>query len=949
LSGIYRRNLTLLVAVLAATVCAALLNRGLSIEIRQPLQLVYLPLESFTIIFALLVFFVGWHSYETERIWPVGLLSYLFLIAGLLNFLHILSFPTMPSLISPNTSNKTAMFSLFSRVLGAAAVLAAAIASARHIGDRNLRLPIVATAIFVLLAYAGIFQLDKLPPLYTTDAIPTALRQRTIELLMGTYLAAAVLLHRRFMQTGQSWLQYAATASALFAVGELNFEFVQIQYDLNMLLARIVRLIAYIHLYRGMFLYNVRLPILRLQESQAQLHESQRQQTINKLAIETAGYFILECDSAGSIRYASDNACARFGFAAEELIGQSVAIISAETPEEWMRHDWQQLYAGQPMRYETRSVTRSGEIFPTAVTVIMIKDDTARDRIYMIAHDITDRVRSENELKLAAVAFDHSAEAILITDGNARILSSNRAFTTITGYSIEDVVGHAPPLFEHGVHVAAMRAALDHSGDWSGEVEWISKEGELCYEWVTVTRVLDRQGAISNYIIIFSDISEKKRAEEHIQYLAFYDPLTSLPNRVLLEDRVNQVIVVAKREGDRAAVIFIDLDHFKTINDSLGHQAGDKILIEVSKRLRRCVREQDTVARQSGDEFVVVLPGLKSSADTMLVTDKILEELSLPYYVGDNELRITASIGVSIYPDDGDSFSRLIMNADAAMYHAKESGRNNSQFFIDEMNRRAADVLALETRLRRAIERNEFELYYQPQVDLQSGTIVGLEALLRWHDPDHGMVPPAEFIPIAESRNLINPIGNWVLREACRQNRVWQDAGLLKLPIAVNISAVQFRRRDLVQEIAEVLRETNLEARYLELEVTETTVMHDAEQLIWTLEQLRALGVHLAIDDFGTGYSSLSYLKRFAIDKIKIDRSFICDIPGDPDDLSIVRAIIGLGKQLNLQVVAEGVETAEQLAALRDSGCDALQGYYFSRPLPAADIEILIKALGQQT
>jgi diguanylate cyclase (GGDEF)-like protein len=506
-----------------------------------------------------------------------------------------------------------------------------------------------------------------------------------------------------------------------------------------------------------------------------------------------------------------------------------------------------------------------------------------------------------------------------------------------------------PPLFERGTHIDEMLQALDIGGDWSGEVEWISKDGNLCYEWVTVTKVLDERGEITNYIIIFSDISEKKRAEEHIQYLAFYDPLTNLPNRVLLEDRVNQIIATAKRENSRAAVIFIDLDHFKTINDSLGHQAGDKILIEVSKRLKRSVREQDTVARQSGDEFIIVLPSLNTAADAAFVTEKILEELTLPYYIGDNEFRLTASIGVSIYPEDGDNFSRLVMNADAAMYHAKESGRNNTQFFVDEMNRRAAELLALETRLRRAIEREEFELHYQPQVDLQSGDIVSLEALVRWRDPEHGMISPAEFIPVAEERNLIDAIGHWVLREACRQNRAWQDAGLPKLAVAVNISAVQFRRRDLVQEIADVLRETGLDARYLELEVTETTVMHDAEQLIWTLEQLRALGVHLAIDDFGTGYSSLSYLKRFAIDKIKIDRSFIRDIPADQDDHSIVRAIIGLGKQLNLIVVAEGVETSEQLAALRDSDCDALQGFYFSRPLPVTGIEELLRAVTKLT
>jgi diguanylate cyclase (GGDEF)-like protein/PAS domain S-box-containing protein len=562
-------------------------------------------------------------------------------------------------------------------------------------------------------------------------------------------------------------------------------------------------------------------------------------------------------------------------------------------------------------------------------------NDGKFDHIIVTGVLVTERVHSQNELKLAATVFDHSAEAFLIADGAMHTLSVNRAFTTITGFDEADIVGTTPLLFEEGKHIQPMHAALSASGNWSGEVEWLRKDGGLCFEWVTVTKVVDKDDITTNYIVIFSDITEKKRSEEHIQYLAYYDPLTSLPNRVLLEDRVKQAIAAAKHNMRKIALMFLDLDHFKTINDSLGHHRGDKLLAEVGSRLTRCVREADTVARLGGDEFVILLSDISDAQGASAVAHKLLTELQSPYLIDGTEFRLTVSIGVSVYPDDGDDFSRLIMNADAAMYHAKDNGRNNVQFFIGEMNRRATELLDMETRLRRAIERKEFILHFQPQIDLHANCIIGFEALVRWQDPDRGMIPPIQFIPIAEERGLIKDIGNWVLREACRQNREWQDTGLPRLPIAVNISAKQFRDRDFVSTVRFALNESGLEPRYLELEVTETAVMQDAENLISTLEELKQLGVLLAIDDFGTGYSSLSYLKRFPIEKIKIDRSFIRDLPGDKDDYSIVCAIIGLTHQLNLKVMAEGVETIEQLECLRDVYCDAYQGFYFSKPIPA--------------
>ena len=556
---------------------------------------------------------------------------------------------------------------------------------------------------------------------------------------------------------------------------------------------------------------------------------------------------------------------------------------------------------------------------------------------------ITERILIQNELKLASTVFDHSAEAILITDGDLHTLSANRAFTTITGIPEKDILGKTPPLLKEGIHLPDMHASLQGKGNWSGEVEWTKKNGDIGYEWLTVTRVFDENQKVRNYIVIFSDITDKKRTEQHIQYLAYYDPLTGLPNRVLLEDRVNQAIAAARRYRLKVGLVFLDLDHFKTINDSLGHQHGDKLLAEIARRLSRSVRAVDTVSRLSGDEFVVVLPGIESAETAAEVARKLLLEVQLPYMLESVELRVTMSSGICMYPDDGENFSRLVMNADAAMYHAKEAGRNNVQVFIGEMSRRAAELLDLETRLRRALDQEEFLLHFQPQVSSRDHAIVSFEALVRWNDPRSGMVPPAQFIPVAESRGLITQIDNYVLRAACHQCSAWQAAGLPRLPVAVNVSAKQFRDRNFVNSVREALEDAKLEPRYLELEVTETVIMQDAEEVISTLEELRRLGVKLAIDDFGTGYSSLGYLKRFPIEKIKIDGSFVRDIPGDLEDYSIVRAIIGLTQQLNLKVLAEGVETLEQLNALRDIGCDEYQGYYFSEPVSAADFERILR------
>jgi diguanylate cyclase (GGDEF)-like protein/PAS domain S-box-containing protein len=454
----------------------------------------------------------------------------------------------------------------------------------------------------------------------------------------------------------------------------------------------------------------------------------------------------------------------------------------------------------------------------------------------------------------------------------------------------------------------------------------------------------DRRGKITGAVIVFHDVSAARRMSLQLSHLAQHDSLTNLPNRMLLNDRLQQAITMAKRHGYRIAVLFMDLDRFKHINDSLGHVIGDELLKAVAARLESCVRESDTVGRQSGDEFVVVLSELEAPENAGIGAAKLLAALTLPYHIGSHDIVVPVSIGVSIYPDDAETAETLISNADTVMYHAKENGRNNYQFFRQEMNIRATERQFIEGGLRVALEHKEFSLHYQPKIDLASGAITGVEALLRWKHPERGFIPPAQFVPIAEDTGLILPIGHWVLTEACRQSREWLDAGFAPVPMAVNISAVEFRSKDFVENVRAILKESRLDPQCLELELTESVLMKHAESTVTMLKLLKEIGVQLTVDDFGTGYSSLSYLRQFPIDALKVDQSFVHEISSHPDDAAIVSAVISMGNSLKKRVIAEGVETREQLDFLTAEGCEEAQGYYFNRPMVANQFAKLLEA-----
>ncbi|MBI3525512.1 MAG: EAL domain-containing protein [Betaproteobacteria bacterium] len=570
----------------------------------------------------------------------------------------------------------------------------------------------------------------------------------------------------------------------------------------------------------------------------------------------------------------------------------------------------------------------------------------------LVKSKLEDAQRSAQALRLRDRAIESSVNAIIITGSNGTdncIEYVNPAFTRITGYSAEEAVGrNCRFLLGEDTDQPALeniRAALRGNKQGHALLRNYRKDGSQFWNDLLIAPVRDENGVVTHFVGIQNDVTDSKRYQDELEHQSTHDMLTDLPNRNLLKDRITQGISYANRyKQTLMAVAFIDLDNFKFINDSLGHQAGDQVLKMVSARLNACLRSSDTAARMGGDEFVLILfedpDEINTAAASIIaILQRCIVEVALPYHIGSHEFFITCSIGYALVPEDGDTVEALLKNADMALYRAKEHGRNNIQRYIPELNDKAIQRLELDNDLRRALDNGEFFLCYQPQIALNSRRIVGMEALIRWRHPQRGLISPAEFIPIAEEVGLIVPIGNWVLRTACAQAKAWQDAGLPSIKLSVNLSARQFMQPDLAMSIRLILAQTGFSAAHLELELTESLIMHNAELFIATLRSLKEVGIELAIDDFGTGFSSLSYLKRFPIDRLKIDQSFIRDIVTDTDSAAISQAVITLGHSLGLKVIAEGVETSEQMDFLHDNRCDEIQGFYYSKPLPAEEFQ----------
>ncbi|OFA08364.1 two-component system response regulator [Duganella phyllosphaerae] len=569
------------------------------------------------------------------------------------------------------------------------------------------------------------------------------------------------------------------------------------------------------------------------------------------------------------------------------------------------------------------------------------------ERTAELAREIEQRRANEEFMRLSSQVFEATRDAIVVTDPEARIVATNPAFTQISGYSRDEVLGKNITMLHAGeqdaANLAVMAQAMGRSGHWSGELLARRKNGETYPGLLSASSLRNGAGEVTNHVALFLDITERKAEQHLIDFLSHHDALTGLPNRLLARQRFEQSLANARREGRCVAVMCLDLDRFRSINDSYGHEVGDKALQVVSHFLTDSVREGDIVTRQGGDEFQIVVQDDAQLGATMALAQKILAGLRRELVIDGQQITVTASIGIAVSPLDGNSFDELLRNADTALYRAKETGRDNYAFFTERMDAEIRDKLAIQSQLRGAIARDEFEVHYQPQMCLRSGRLAGAEALLRWNNAVLGRVPPNRFIPLAEEYGLVNSIGDWVLESVCAQIRVWQDQGLGDVKVSVNLAAGQFANDATVPYVESTLRRYGLAPSCLGLEITEGTVMGDPDKAVAALHRLKDIGVSISLDDFGTGYSSLGYLKRFPIDTLKIDKSFVDDVTTSANDAAIALSVISLAHNLNMQVIAEGVETREQVQFLTERGCDEMQGYFFSRPVSAGEFTELLR------
>lgn len=652
------------------------------------------------------------------------------------------------------------------------------------------------------------------------------------------------------------------------------------------------------------------------------------------------GVFFMNRDAGFS--YVNEKACRSLGYTRDELMSLKLWDIDPLFPREKWQLVWTQSKEDKidTLHTETTHRRKDGMVFPVEVSA---KHLWLGDHELHVAfvRDITERKRAEEELRQLAAVVKNTAEAVVVTDANNKIIAVNQAFSEITGYSEAEALGNNPRILKSDRHdrdfYRTMWAAIETAGLWQGEIWDRRKSGEIFPAWSTISVIRDIDNHIINYVAVFSDISAIKRSQEQLDFLAHHDPLTALPNRLLFNDRLEHALKRAEREGHQVAVLFLDLDRFKNINDSLGHPVGDILLKETAKRITHLIRQEDTVARLGGDEFIILIEKIDEAQDVAQLAKKLTEAVGNPFSVKGHELHLTVSVGISLYPGDGQEGATLVRNADAAMYRAKEEGRNAYQFYTTALTAAAFERLTLETALRHALEKEQLVLFYQPQYSLKTGELVGAEALIRWRHPDMGLILPSRFIPLAEESGLIESIGEWVLQNACKQMKTWLDAGFSLERVAVNLSCIQFQRGDIVGTVKRVLEETGLSSQRLELEITESLVMQKTAWTINVVDKLKRLGVTISIDDFGTGYSSLSYLKRLPVDKLKIDKSFVRDIPHDPNDAAIARAVVALGQSLNLEVIAEGVETEKQHEFLAALGCDEGQGHWYGKPAAAEE------------
>jgi diguanylate cyclase (GGDEF)-like protein/PAS domain S-box-containing protein len=664
-----------------------------------------------------------------------------------------------------------------------------------------------------------------------------------------------------------------------------------------------------------------------------------------------ASVLIYEAGSGALIHGCNAAASKLFGYGPEQLRGLDLTRLHLETAafesfnalanealrdEGYFRTEW-------PLRRADNSV------FPAELRVRHLNSNASTPLCIAVIVDLSEKYAYEEDLALARQVFNNASEAVMITDAENRIVSVNTAFTIITGWSVEESVGRNPSFLSSGKQepdfYREMWQVLHDAGVWQGEVVNRRRSGQYYAEWLSISTVRNRQGKVTHYLAIFSDISERKRAEGLIHRYSWFDSLTDLPNKALLIDRVNQAIITAQNEGRPLYLIALNLNRLKQINDSFGHRAGDEVLKVVAQRLVDATREGDTASRITGDDFVVLAPRLSQHHRALALSERLLDSVNVPIEIDGNQIHISANCGISVFPSDGRDPEVLLMNADAALNHSRHQGPNKVAFFEPHMNTEILEKIGMQGELKSALDQGEFLLHFQPQINLTTGKLAGVEALIRWVHPERGMVSPGQFIPMAEDLGLIIPIGEWVIDEACRCLARWRQAGHLDLLVAINLSAHQFTHANLIPVVKAAIKRHAIPPACVEMEITEGVAMHDADEVLTRLQELKNIGVKISIDDFGTGYSSLAYLRRFPVDKLKIDQSFIRDMLESGEATSIVRAVVALAHGLSLCVIAEGVETEPQRAALLELGCDEIQGYLLSRPISFDDMTSWLKKL----
>ncbi|MEH6627952.1 MAG: EAL domain-containing protein [Motiliproteus sp.] len=690
--------------------------------------------------------------------------------------------------------------------------------------------------------------------------------------------------------------------------------------------------------------------------------ESKLKETRNfqRTILDSANYSIISTDTSGLIRSFNGGAERMLGYQKKAVIGQPLHklihlkedlqrrahLLSTELGYT-VEHDFEALTVrarqGLIDEDEWVYVRQDGSHLPVLISnTRIVNQDSKTTGFLSVGFDITQRKHAEDRLDLAQKVIQSTSEGIVITEPSGTVVDVNPAFLEMMGYCREEVIGKNPRMWQSGRHDKAfyrdMWKLLLLDGFWEGEIWDRRKDGGVFPKWLSVNAIKDSDGNILNFVSISTDISEQKAAEKKLENLAFYDPLTQLPNRTLFKDRLEHELLAAKRFDRQLGLMFLDLDRFKKVNDTLGHDVGDQLIEQVARKLEHCLRESDTVCRLGGDEFTVILTEVHTPEALGHIAQNIISALNHPFMLKNQEVFISTSIGIAVYPDDGNDFSTLTRNADIAMYQSKEAGRDTYRFFTADMNLRNQARVAIENDLRKALDNDEFEVHYQPIVELKGLQPLGIEALVRWRHPKNGLVMPQQFISIAEETGLIIPLGEWVMKTACRETKALQRQGWSDLKVSVNLSGRQFQEPGLVTTITDILTESGLSADSLELEITESMIMLDVDDAVATMKRFNDHGLKISIDDFGTGYSSLSHLKKFPLHTLKIDRSFICDLSEDSDDAAIVDTIISMAKTLNLRVTAEGVETAEQLAFLQQRACDFVQGYYFAKPLPLEEL-----------